>query len=87
MSKKNNYTDKTIFTWFGNLPTFIELQESHYYQGKIQSVVVQGFFFFFSLSLSQKLQRQTLITKVTFSTSCAQDSQWAPWTKSQKISH
>ena len=50
MSKKNNYTDKTIFTWFGNLPTFTELQESHYYQGKIQSAVVQ---FFFSLSLSK----------------------------------
>ena len=35
--------------------------------------------------LSQKQQQQTLITKVTFSTSCAQAS--APWTKSQKIPH
>ena len=56
MSKKNNYTDKTIFTWFGNLPTFTELQESHYYQGKIQSAVVQGFFFFFFFSLSLSLK-------------------------------
>ena len=50
-------------------------------------------------SLSQKLRQQTLITKVTFSTSCAQDSQWAtkrakknfqasaPWTKPLKFSH
>ena len=26
--------------WFGNLPTSIELQGFHYYQGKIQSVAV-----------------------------------------------
>ena len=56
MSKKNNYTDKTIFTWFGNLPTFTELQESHYYQEKIQSVVVHGFFFIFYFSLSLSLK-------------------------------
>ena len=37
---------KTIFTWFGNLPTSTKLLGFHYYQGKIQSVVVQ----FFSLS-------------------------------------
>ena len=29
---------KTIFTWFGNLPTFTELQGFHYYQGKYNSV-------------------------------------------------
>ena len=28
--KENNYTYKTIFTWFGNLPTFTELQGFHY---------------------------------------------------------
>ena len=34
MPKKNNHTHKTVFTWFGNLPTSIELQGFHYYQGK-----------------------------------------------------
>ena len=48
MPKKNNHTHKTIFKWFGNLLTFTELQGFHYYQGKIQSAVVQ----FFSLSKS-----------------------------------
>ena len=37
---------KTVFTWFGNFPMSTELQGFHYYQGKIQSAVVQ----FFSLS-------------------------------------
>ena len=37
MPMKNNYTHKTIFTWFGNLPTSMELQEFHHYQGNIQS--------------------------------------------------
>ena len=27
--KKFNYTCKTIFMWFGNIPTFIELQGFH----------------------------------------------------------
>ena len=40
MSKKNNHKHKTVFTWFGNLPTSTELQGFHYYQGKIQSVAV-----------------------------------------------
>ena len=35
-AKENNYTHKTIFMWFGNLPVFTELQEFHYYQGKIK---------------------------------------------------
>ena len=35
--RKNNHTHKTIFTWFGNLPTFTELQGFHYYQGKYNS--------------------------------------------------
>ena len=29
-AKENNHTHKTIFTWFGNLPTFTELQGFHY---------------------------------------------------------
>ena len=33
-AKENNRTHKTIFTWFGNLPTSTELQGFHYYQGK-----------------------------------------------------
>ena len=37
MPKKNNHTHKTVFTWFGNLPTTTELQGYHYYQGRIQS--------------------------------------------------
>ena len=36
-AKENNHTHMTIFTWFGNLPMFTELQGFHYYQGKIQS--------------------------------------------------
>ena len=35
--KKNNYMHKTIFTWFGNLPTSTELQGFYYYQGKYNS--------------------------------------------------
>ena len=29
--KKKNHMHKTIFTWFGNLPMFMELQGFHYY--------------------------------------------------------
>ena len=29
-AKESNHTHKTIFTWFGNLPTSMELQEFHY---------------------------------------------------------
>ena len=36
-AKENNHTHKAIFTWFGNLPTFTELQGFHYYQGKYNS--------------------------------------------------
>ena len=44
--EKNNHTHKTIFTWFGNLPTSTELQKFHYYQGRIQSTKLrlQSFF-------------------------------------------
>jgi len=40
---KNNHTHKTVFTWFGNLPTSTKLQRFHYYQGKIQNTAVQFF--------------------------------------------
>ena len=36
-AKENNHTHKTIFTWFGNLPTSMELQGFYYYQGKYNS--------------------------------------------------
>ena len=36
-AKENNHTHKTIFMWFGNLPTFTELQGFHYYQRKYNS--------------------------------------------------
>ena len=39
-AKENNHTYKTIFTWFGNLPTSTELQGFHYYQRKIQSAAI-----------------------------------------------
>ena len=29
--RKNNHTYKTVFTWFGNLPTFMKLQGFYYY--------------------------------------------------------
>ena len=31
-AKESNQTHKTIFTWFGNLPTSMELQGFRYYQ-------------------------------------------------------
>ena len=37
--KKNNHTHKTVFTWFGNLPTSPELQGFHYYKRKLQCAV------------------------------------------------
>ena len=51
MQKKNNHTHKTVFTWFDNLLTFIELQEFYYYQGKIQ--VRQYSFFLLSKTISR----------------------------------
>ena len=36
-AKENNHMHKTIFTWFGNLPTSTELQGFHYYQEKYNS--------------------------------------------------
>ena len=42
--KKNNYTHKTVFTWFGNLPTSKELQGFHYYKRKLQCAITVFFF-------------------------------------------
>ena len=42
--KKNNHTHKTVFTWFGNLPTSTELQVFHYYNKKLQCAVTVFFF-------------------------------------------
>ena len=56
---------KTIFMWFGNLPTSMKLQGFHYYQGKkIQSAATM----FQSLKRrqQQQQQQQTLITKNSF---------------------
>ena len=39
-SHKKKITHKTIFTRFGNLPKFMELQEFHYSLRKIQSAEV-----------------------------------------------
>ena len=64
---------KTIFTWFGNLPISTELQEFHYYQGKIQSVAIQFFLSLKKTTTNPNNQSNILyilhtgITKVTFS--------------------
>ena len=63
---------KTIFMWFGNLPTSTELQGFHYYQGKKYKVLLQFF-----LSLKKHNNHKNPNHKITFSTSCAHDSQWA----------
>ena len=42
--KKNNHMHKTVFTWFGNLPTSTELQGFHYYKRKLQCAVTVFFF-------------------------------------------
>ena len=43
--KKNNHTHKTVFTWFGNLPTSTELQGFHYYKKKVYNVRLHCFSF------------------------------------------
>ena len=43
-AKENNHTHKTIFTWFGNLPTSTELQRFHYYQEKRNTRYGYNFF-------------------------------------------
>ena len=65
--KKNNHTHKTIFTWFDNLPTSMELQGFHYYQGRIQSTTCN--YNIFSLSKTRQQHLKTLITKVGFAMS------------------
>ena len=80
-AKESNYTHKTIFTWFDNLPTSTELQEFHYYLGKIKSAATMFFFFFFLVSQETR-QQQNPNLKIGFSRSCAYDSQWATkWAK------
>ena len=55
--RKNNHMHKTIFTWFGNLPTSMELQGFHYYQGKIQSITCG-----YNISLSPTRQENTILS-------------------------
>ena len=59
--RKKNHTHKTIFTWFGNLPTSTELQGFHYYQGRIQSTKLRLQYLF--LSPSRIRQPQPTILK------------------------
>ena len=66
-AKKDNHTYKTIFMWFGNLPTSTELQGFHYYQGRIQRTTCS--YNIFSLSKTQHQHSKTLITKVGFTMS------------------
>ena len=54
---------RTIFTWFGNLPTSTKLQGFHYYQGRIQSGAI---IFFLSKKHSNNTHNKTLITKLRF---------------------
>ena len=62
-TKEKIITYKIVFTWFSNLLTTPELQEFHYSQEKIQSMVVQ----FFPL----KNDIKNLIFKTTVFISCA----------------
>ena len=60
--KKNNHMHKTIFTWFGNLPTSTKLQRFYYYQEKNTKCS-------YSVSVSQNMTtttNKTLITKNSF---------------------
>ena len=68
-AKENNHTHKTVFTWFGNLRTSMELQGFHYYQGKIQIAATM----FLTLSLKNR-QHQNPNNQAAFSTSYAQDT-------------
>ena len=62
-AKENNHTHKTIFTWFGNLPTSTEWQGFHYYQGIVQSAAI---IFSFSQKHGNKTHDKTLITNLRF---------------------
>ena len=61
MPKKNNHTHKTVFTWFGNLPTSTKLQGFHYYLGRIQSTRIAATILF--LLPSRMRQQQPTILK------------------------
>ena len=92
-AKEKQSPHKTIFMWFGNLPTFTELQGFHYYQGEIQSAATM----FHSLSRRRQQQQnpnhqkwflypaRRLIHECSSLGLSAQAS--TPWTKFQKISH
>ena len=60
-AKENYYTHKTIFTWFGILPMFTELQGFHYYQGRIQGAAIV---FPHSEKHGNNTHHKTLITKL-----------------------
>ena len=51
---------KTIFTWFGNLPTSTELQGFHYYQGRIQNTKLRLQSFFSHIKNTATTQHKTL---------------------------
>ena len=59
-AKENNHMHKTIFTWFGNLPTSTELQGFHYYQGRIQSTKLRLQSFFSHIKNTATTQHKTL---------------------------
>ena len=63
--KKNNHSHKTIFTWFGNLPTSTELQGFHYYQGRTESTKLRLQYPFLSPSRMRQQQPTILKTLIT----------------------
>ena len=76
---------KIIFTWFGNLPTSMELQGLHYYQGKIQKCDYN----FSSLSKNTATTQQNPNHKIVFSTQNGPKkiSRSTLWIKPKKLSH
>ena len=73
-TKENNHSHKTIFMWFGNLPTSTELQEFHYYQGGKYKMRLQ--FFTLSEDDNNNHKKNPNHQKTVF-TSYAQESQQA----------
>ena len=69
--RQRKQSQKTIFTWFSNLPTSLELQGFHYFLGKKKKSKMQLYNFFLSKEQHQNPNLQAS----------------APWIKSQKISH
>ena len=80
---KNNYTHKIIFTWFGNLPMFTELQGFHYYRKKYKSAATV---FPISQKHGNNTYNKTLITKLRFLHKTGPKNfpgaAWAYWPKS-----